>query len=101
MQEGGLLPQHKSKLASITQKLPVQGETLADKARDFIGKGCLGGEQEDKETQENCSAHSLRFYGNGVKLQVVSSQSLACLIFSLTGVLPGGAGICQPRWIPA
>ena len=29
------------------------------------------------------------------------ANHLACLIFSLTGVLPGGAGICQPRWIPA
>ena len=30
-------------------------ETHADKARDFIGKGHLGGEQEGKGTQENCS----------------------------------------------
>ena len=31
-------------------------ETRADKARDFIGKGHPGGEQEGKGTQENCSA---------------------------------------------
>ena len=31
-------------------------ETHADKARDFIGKGHPGGEQEGKGTQENCSA---------------------------------------------
>ena len=31
-------------------------ETRADKARDFIGKGCLGREQEGKGTQEDCSA---------------------------------------------
>ena len=28
----------------------------ADKARHFIGKGHLGGEQEGEGTQENCSA---------------------------------------------
>ena len=32
------------------------GDTCADKARDFIGKGHPGGEQEGKGTQENCSA---------------------------------------------
>ena len=31
-------------------------ETHADKARDFIGKGHPGGEQEGEGTQENCSA---------------------------------------------
>ena len=31
-------------------------ETHADKARDFIGKGHPGGEQEAEGTQENCSA---------------------------------------------
>ena len=28
-------------------------KTHADKARDFTGKGCLGGEQEGKGTQED------------------------------------------------
>ena len=37
----------------------VQGDTCADKARDFIGKGHPGGEQQGKETQENCSAMRL------------------------------------------
>ena len=31
-------------------------ETRADKARDWIGKRCLGREQEGKGTQEDCSA---------------------------------------------
>ena len=31
-------------------------ETCADKAKDFIGKGHLGREQEGQGTQENCSA---------------------------------------------
>ena len=38
-------------------------ETHADKARDFIGKGHPGGEQEGKGTQENCSAAWLEVFG--------------------------------------
>ena len=38
-------------------------ETHADKARDFIGKGHPGGEQEGKGTQENCSATWLNVLG--------------------------------------
>ena len=38
-------------------------ETHADKARDFIGKGHPGGEQEGKGTQENCSAVWLAVLG--------------------------------------
>ena len=56
----------------------VQGDTCADKARDFIGKGHLGGEQQGRETQENSSAtvaHSLGFYGDGISFRVVFSQS--------------------------
>ena len=32
------------------------GGTQVNKARDFIGKWCPGGEQLGKGTQENCSA---------------------------------------------
>ena len=48
------------------KKVPVivGGDTSADKARDFIGKGHPGGEQEGKGTQENCS---------GTLLSLVSS----------------------------
>ena len=35
----------------------------ADKARDFIGKGLLGGEQQVEGTQENCSAMWLTVSG--------------------------------------
>ena len=34
----------------------IRGDTCADKAKDFIGKGCPGGEQQVKGTQENYSA---------------------------------------------
>ena len=36
---------------------------IADKARDFIGKGHPGGEQEGKGTQENCSVTWLAVSG--------------------------------------
>ena len=55
-QEGGPLPGPETGLLSNTQKGIVRGDTCADKARDFIGKGHPGGEQEGKGTQENCSA---------------------------------------------
>ena len=41
---------------SNIQKWIVWGDTYADKARGFIGKGRLGGEQQAKGTQEDCSA---------------------------------------------
>ena len=43
-------------LLSNTWKCIVWGDACADKARDFTGKGHLGGEQEGKGTQENSSA---------------------------------------------
>lgn len=33
----------------------VRGDTPADKARNSIRKGCLGGKQQGDRTQENCS----------------------------------------------
>ena len=63
LQEGGPLPGPKTGLLSNTQKWIVQGDRCADKARDFIGKGPPGGEQEGKGTQENCSASWLEVLG--------------------------------------
>ena len=45
LQEGGPLPGPETGLLSNTQKWIVRGDACADKARDFIGKGHLGGEQ--------------------------------------------------------
>ena len=54
-----------------------------------------GGEQEGKGNQENCSAsQSHRFYSDGISFQLVFSQ-----LFWLR-VLPGGARLIQPRWMP-
>ena len=71
-------------------------ETCAEKARDFIGKGHPGGEQEGKGTQENCSVTWLAVLGFMV-LGLVSGLSLADHSDS---VLPGGARLVQPRWMP-
>ena len=95
--ERGTPSELESGLMSNTQKWIVWGDTCADKAIYFIGKGHLGGEQEGKGSQGNCSATWLAVSGfMGMWLvSVVSGQS-----FWLR-VLPGGARIAQPRWIPA
>ena len=49
LQEGGPLPGPEAGLLSNTRKSTVQGDTCADKARDFIGKGHPGGDQEVRE----------------------------------------------------
>ena len=41
----------------------VWGDIRADKARDFIGKGQPGGEQQSKGTQENFSTMCLEVSG--------------------------------------
>ena len=76
LQEGGPLPGPKTGLLSNSQKWIVQGDTCADKASDFIGKRCLGGEQYGKGTQENCSAMWLTVSGFMV-MELVSGLSLA------------------------
>ena len=76
LEEGGSLPGPETGLLSNTWKLIVRGDTCADKARDFIGKGHPGGEQQGKGTQENCSAVWLAVSGFMV-MGLVSGLSLA------------------------
>ena len=45
LQEGGPLTGPETGLLPNTRKRIVRGDTYADKARDFIGKGHPGGEQ--------------------------------------------------------
>ena len=59
-------------------------------------KGHLGGEQQGKGTQENCSATWLAVSGFMV-MGLVSGLSLANYT---DRVLPGGACLVQPRWMP-
>ena len=57
--KGDPLPGPKGGLLSNTQKWILQGDIHADQARDSIGKGPPGGEQEEKGTQEGRSATRL------------------------------------------
>ena len=93
LQEGWPLPGPKTGLLSNTQKWTVRGATCADKAREFIGKGHLGGEQEGKGTQENCSAAWLTVSG----FMVVGLVSGWFLANHSNSVFPGGAHIAQAR----
>ena len=95
LQEGGPLPGPKMALLSNTWKWTVWGETHTDKARDFTGKGCPGGEQVGKGTQEDCSATWLTVPGFMV-MGLVFGLSGQSLWFS---VLPGGTCIVQPRQV--
>ena len=61
---------------SNTQKWIVWEDTHADKARDFTGKGCLGGEQQGKGTRGTCPATWLAVLGLMVT-GLVSGLSLA------------------------
>ena len=85
----------KSSLLSNTWKSIVWGDTCADKARGFIGKGHLGGEVYGQGTKENCSALWLAVSGFMV-MGLVSGWSL-----TNNSVFPGGACIAQPRWMLA
>ena len=76
LQEGGPLSGPKTGFLSNTQKWIVRGDSCAGKARDFIGKGRLGWEQQGKGTQENCSATWLTVSGFMV-MALVSWLSLA------------------------
>ena len=96
LQEEG--PFQGPKLGSyLTLGNELSEETPVLTSKRFYGKGHLGGEsrrvREPKRTALPCGLQ-LRFYGDGIRFQVVFSQS-----FWLR-VLPGGARLVQPRWMP-
>ena len=94
--EGGPFPGPKSGLLSNTWKWIVQGDSYADKARDFIEKGHQGESSKGNPGEMFCHmAHSFRFYGKWFSFLVVCGQS-----FWLMGI-PGGVHISQLRWISA
>ena len=74
--KGDPFPGPKSGFFSNALKWIVWGDTGGDKGKDFIGKGLLGGEQQGKGTQENCSAMWLVVSGFMV-MGLVSGLSLA------------------------
>ena len=73
---GGIPSKAKSGLLSNMQKWIVRGDTRADKARDFLGKGRPGRERWGEGTQENCSALWLAVSGFMV-MRLVSGLPLA------------------------
>ena len=79
LQEGGLLPGPESGLLSNTRQWIVQGDTYADKARDFMGKGhrVENSRQVNPGGQFCHRTHSLRCYGGGVSClwTIILSQS--------------------------
>ena len=93
----GALPGPETGLLSNTQKWIVWGDIYADKARDFIGKGHPGGEQQGKGTQENSSVTWFAVSGFMV-MGLVLGLSLAN--HSNSRVLAGSACLVQPRWMP-
>ena len=95
LQERGPLPGPETGLLSNARKWTVWGDPCADKARDFIGKGHPGGEQEVRKPRRTALPHGSQsgFYGDGFSFRVVFSQS-----FWLR-VLPGGSRLVQPRWM--
>ena len=76
LQKGGLLAGSESGLLCNHWEINGSRRHTADKARDFIGKGHPGGEQQGKGTQENCSATWLAVSGFMV-MGLVSELSLA------------------------
>ena len=76
LQEGGPLPGPETGLLSNTRKWIVRGDTCADKARDFTGKGHPGREQEGQGAQEDSSVTWLAVSGFMV-MGLVSGLSLA------------------------
>ena len=63
LEKGGPFAGPKSGLLSNTQKWIFQGDSHAEKARDFIVNGQLGREQQCKRTWGNCSAMWLTVFG--------------------------------------
>ena len=60
LQEGGPLPGPKTGLLSNTRKLIVQGDTCADKARDYIGKGTQVESSRVREPRRTALSHGLQ-----------------------------------------
>ena len=71
----------------------------------MIGKGCPGGEEEEKGTQENCSAAEPTVSDSmvmGLVSRLSLDSHLIWPIFSPTQGPSWYGGVCisQPRWIP-
>ena len=93
----GPLPGPETELLSNTQKWIVQGDTCWQSKKFYWGRA-PGWRTVGWGNPGDLLCHvagSLGFYGDCISFQVIFSQ-----LFWLR-VLPGGACIVQPRWMPA
>ena len=97
LQEDGPLPEPETGLLPNTQKWIVGETHVLTKQEILLGKGTGVESSRVREPRRIALplAPSLGFYGAGISFQVFFSQS-----FWLR-VLPGGARLVQPRWMPA
>ena len=89
-------------LLSTSRKAMVQGDTRADKARNYW-EGTLGCKQQGEGTQKTCSAMQLQvsgFMGMGLVSRLSLANHLALWYLIWLRALPGGVCISQPRRIP-
>ena len=96
LQEGGLLPGPKTGLLSNTQKWIVRDTHVLTKQEILLGKDTRVESSRVREPRRIAlpRGSKSRFYGDGISFRGVFSQS-----FWLR-VLPGGARLVQPRWMP-
>ena len=92
----GPLPGPETELVSNTQKWIVQGDTCWQSKKFYWGRA-PGWRTVGWGNPGDLLCHvagSLGFYGDCISFQVIFSQ-----LFWLR-VLPGGAGLVQPGWVP-
>ena len=94
LQERGPLPGSESRLLSNIWKWIVRGDTCADKASYFTGKGTWVESSRIRESRRTVLPHgcSLGFYGEGISFWVVFSQSFWLSVLA--------ACLIQPRGMP-
>ena len=57
---------------TLGHELSQDTHARIEKAKDFIGKGCPGREQQGQEPRRTALARGLGFYGDGVRFHIVS-----------------------------
>ena len=91
---GGPLPGSENRCLFNTWKWIVKGDTYADTAEDFIGKGCRDGEPQGRGPE------SWVFTVMGLAFQIVSGQSSYLCPHWSNSRLSGGMCISQSRLFP-
>ena len=97
LQERELLSESESGLLSNTGKWMSEETHMLTKQEILLGRGAQAESSRVREPRRTALplVSSLQFYGDGISFWVVFGKSL------WFRVLPGGAHIAQPRWMPA